>query len=153
VITTPTEQDITEIEAQASVIPECKFVHDGGTDDAAPPRDAWWMFGEIMRDGGNKRPIYLYAPAEIVDETSPHRFADAVVSAHNDRAAIVADVRRLRLALTEALDEFDDALGYVPAWAMDKWGYRETVARLRKVQGGAPSAEPAPTVKAGEEQP
>ena len=62
-------------------------------------------------------------------------------------------IAELEAAFAEALDEFDDALGYVPAWAMDKWGYRETVARLRKVQGGAPSAEPAPTVKAGEEQP
>ena len=64
-----------------------------------------------------------------------------------ERVTDAARVTALEAALAEALDEFEDALGYVEKWAMNKWGYREKVARLRDVLGGAPSAEPAQTVK------
>ena len=64
--------------------------------------------------------------------------------------ALAARVTELEAALKEALDEIDDVLGYVGRYHVEKWGYRETVARLRKVQGVEPSAEPAQIVK-GEE--
>lgn len=56
-------------------------------------------------------------------------------------ATVTARVAELEAALKEALDEFEDALGYVPAWALAKWGYCEKVARLRKVQGGEPKGD------------
>ena len=64
-----------------------------------------------------------------------------------ERVTDAARVIALEAALTEALDEFDDALGYVPEWAATRWGYREKVARLRDVVKGAASAEPAQNVK------
>lgn len=32
----------------------------------------------------------------------------------------------------EAIGEFEDALGYVPSWAVERWGYREALANLWK---------------------
>lgn len=51
------------------------------------------------------------------------------------QAAEAADLRArvtvLEASLGEALDEFEDALPYVEEQFVEKWGYRETLARLR----------------------
>lgn len=48
----------------------------------------------------------------------------------------------LEAALTEALDELADAIPYVGEHFNKKWGYAETVARLRLVLQGASASQP-----------
>jgi len=48
-------------------------------------------------------------------------------------AVAEAEVTILRQALAEALDEFADAIPYIDEYFDWKWGYTETVKRLREV--------------------
>ena len=89
----------------------------------------------------------------IADGTGVDPMDAEVDRAPAERVTDAARMTALETALTEALDEFEDALGYVPEWAMEKWGYRAKVARLRDVaKGGTSSAEPAQNVKDEEAQ-
>ena len=45
----------------------------------------------------------------------------------------MADVFVLREALKEAVEELEDMVGYVSEYFRDKWGYDETIARLKAI--------------------
>ena len=57
-----------------------------------------------------------------------------------DRHALLGRCDALQAALSEALDEFEDAIQYKLEYLVTKHGDRETVARLRALAaGGAPA--------------
>ena len=59
-----------------------------------------------------------------------------------DRHALLDHCAALQAALSEALDEFEDAIQYKLEYLVTKHGDRETLVRLRAlVAGGAPKGE------------
>ncbi len=52
----------------------------------------------------------------------------AMTSERDEARAALAAARSVAI---EAVEEFEDALGYAPEWAKEKWGYVETLGRLR----------------------
>ena len=67
-----------------------------------------------------------------------------------DRHALLGRCDALQAALSEALDEFEDAIQYKLEYLVTKHGDRETLARLRAIAAGG---APAPAVAADAEQP
>ncbi len=61
--------------------------------------------------------------------------------AEAERDALHADIERLREALREAIDEYEDALQYKFEYFVKMHEDRETVVRLRAILAGAPAEE------------
>jgi hypothetical protein len=51
----------------------------------------------------------------------------------SDPPCFAEDVRRLRVALRQAIEEMEDMVPYVPEYFREKWEYDATIARLKVV--------------------
>lgn len=109
-MTTPLDLDAMRADATRAAraqadVPACDFTtRTGGPDDATA-----WAFAEMVGDFHKGRYLYLCAPAAVVDETTPERFASAIVAARADVAtlathvlALAGEVERLTAAAAAA---------------------------------------------------